>query len=68
MLDPLPVMLIRAIVSGLGERRISSGLSDIGEDGADEMKGRDERFEGSGRRKGAGSGVTFVAAGRLGRR
>ena len=61
-------MLIRAIVSGLGERRISSGLSLTGDEGADEVKGRDDLFSGSGRRNGAGSGVIFVAAGRLGRR
>lgn len=49
-------MLIRAIVSGDGERRMLSGASCMGEDGAEEVKGSDERFSGSGRLKGAGAG------------
>ena len=48
-------MLIRAMVSGLGARRISSGLSRIGEDGAGEVNGRDVRLSGSGRLNGAGA-------------
>ena len=66
ILEPLPVMLILAIVSGLGDRRISSGRSLMGEEGADEVKGSDARFRASGRRKGAGSGVILVFGGRAG--
>ena len=53
-------MLIRAIVSGEGERRIPSGASCIGEDGAEEVNGRDERLSGSGLLKGAGAGSAWV--------
>lgn len=62
-----PVMLILAIVSGLGDLRISSPRSRIGDDGADEVNGRDERLSGSGRLKGAGS-AGMACAGRAGRR
>ena len=55
-----PVMLIRAIISGEGERRIPSGASVIGDEGADEVKGRDVRFSGSGRLNGAGAGSACV--------
>ena len=53
--DFIFVMLIRAIVSGLGARRSSSGLSRIGDDGAGEVNGKDVRLSGSGRLKGAGA-------------
>lgn len=57
------IMLIRAIVSGLGER---IGSSRIGLLGADEVKGREDRLRGSGRLKGAGSatGASEAMAGR----
>jgi hypothetical protein len=61
-------MLIRAIVSGLGDLRISSGRSVIGEEGTEEVKGRECRFSGSGRLKGAGSGDTDGSDGGAGRR
>jgi hypothetical protein len=61
-------MLIRAIVSGDGERRMSSGRSSIGEEGTEEVKGRDVRFSGSGRLNGAGLEAETADAGGGGRR
>lgn len=55
-----PTMLIRAIVSGEGERRIPSGASTMGEDGAEEVNGSEERLSGSGRLNGAGAGSAWV--------
>lgn len=61
-------MLIRAIVSGDGERRIDSGASCcMGEDGTDEVNGSDDRFSGSGRLNGAGAGSACVIWGTGGR-
>ena len=61
-------MLMRAIVSGLGDRRISSGRSRIGDEGADDVNGKDDRFSGSGRLKGAGEDVSVMLAGKAGKR
>lgn len=55
-----PTILILAIVSGDGERRNTSADSRMGDEGADEVNGREERFSGSGRLKGAGAGSTAV--------
>lgn len=63
-----PTMLIRAIVSGDGERRTSSGTSRMGEDGAEEVNGREERLSGSGRLNGAGAGSACVIWGTGGSR
>jgi hypothetical protein len=57
-------MLIRAIVSGLGDL---IGSSRMGLLGADDVKGRDVRFRGSGRLKGAGS-LGVAVTGTAGRR
>jgi hypothetical protein len=57
-------MLIRAIVSGLGDL---IGSSRMGLLGADDVKGRDVRFRGSGRLKGAGS-LGVAVTGSAGRR
>jgi hypothetical protein len=51
-----PTILIRAIVSGEGERRNPSAVSGTGDGGPDEVNGREERLRGSGRLKGAGAG------------
>ena len=61
-------MLIRAIVSGEGERRMSSGTSRMGDEGAEEVKGNEERLRGSGRLKGAGAGSAWVICGMGGKR
>ena len=55
-----PVMLILAIVSGEGDRRSPSGASVMGDDGAEEVNGREERLRGSGRLNGAGAGSACV--------
>ena len=62
-------MLIRAIVSGLGDRRISSGRSNVGEGGADDVvNGREARLSGSGLLNGAGfDAATAVSGGGGGR-
>jgi len=56
--EVIDIMLIRAMVSGLGER---IGSSRIGLPGADEVNGRDERLSGSGRLKGAAATGAFGA-------
>jgi hypothetical protein len=61
-------MLIRAIVSGDGERRMFSAISRIGDVGAEEVNGREERLSGSGRLNGAGAGSACVICGTEGRR
>jgi hypothetical protein len=61
-------MLIRAIVSGEGDRRNTSAVSRIGEEGAEEVNGREERLSGSGRLNGAGAGSACVIWGTGGRR
>lgn len=66
--DPEPVILIRAIVSGLGDLRISSGRSWIGDEGADEVKGNDALLSGSGRLNGAGFDAGVTLGGGAGRR
>jgi len=53
-------MLIRAIVSGEGERRMFSAISRMGDEGAEEVNGREERLSGSGRLNGAGAGSACV--------
>jgi hypothetical protein len=63
-----PTILIRAIVSGDGERRNPSAVSRIGDEGADEVKGNEDRLSGSGRLKGAGAGSACVICGTGGRR
>jgi len=61
-------MLILAIVSGLGDRRISSGRSKVGDEGAEDVNGRDDRLRGSGRLNGAGyDAATAVSGGGGGR-
>ena len=63
-----PTILILAIVSGEGERRNTSADSRIGDDGAEEVNGSEERFRGSGRLKGAGAGSAAVICGTGGNR
>lgn len=59
----VPVMLMRAIVSGEGERRRPSGASVMGDEGADDVNGKEERFSGSGRLNGAGAGSASAICG-----
>lgn len=62
-------MLILAIVSGLGDLRISSKLlSKMGDDGAEDGNGREALFNGSGLLKGAGFEEGAASAGGGGRR
>lgn len=61
-------MLIRAIVSGLGDLLISSGRSRTGEDGAEEVNGNEALFSGSGRLKGAGLDEGVMLGGGAGKR
>mgnify|MGYP006876487245 CR=1 FL=1 len=63
-----PVMLILAIVSGLGDLRISSGRSSVGDDGTEDVKGSEARLSGSGRLKGAGTAEATTSGGGAGRR
>jgi len=63
-----PTILIRAIVSGEGERRKPSAVSRIGDDGAEEVNGSEDRLSGSGRLKGAGAGSACVICGTGGKR
>lgn len=63
-----PTILIRAIVSGEGERRKPSAVSRIGDEGAEEVNGSEDRLSGSGRLNGAGAGSACVICGTGGRR
>lgn len=63
-----PTILILAIVSGDGERRNTSADSRIGDEGADEVNGKDDLFRGSGRLNGAGAGSAAVICGTGGNR
>jgi hypothetical protein len=60
--DPAPIILILAMVSGLGDRRISSGRSRMGDEGAEELNVSEPRLSGSGRLNGAGSDVARAAS------
>jgi hypothetical protein len=63
-----PTILIRAMVSGEGERRNTSADSRMGDEGAEEVNGSDDLLSGSGRLNGAGAGSAAVICGTGGRR
>jgi hypothetical protein len=63
-----PTILILAIVSGDGDRRKTSADSRIGDEGAEEVNGKDDLLRGSGRLNGAGAGSAAVICGTGGNR